>query len=475
MVGMSVLCSVRSGVAALGAGVVAVAVLATAQPGVAATGSCPAPAPMSFAPQTYVDRQRAGGEPTVEMHPDGTLLYSAHAGTTHVYAPEAGDETSSAFVEHYTGQAYYWWSRNLGRTWHFSDRSTPPAGVPGSGFSDPEFAVDKAGQVYISEINLANVAVSKSTDAGRTYVLQNLLGQTLEDRQWMAADERDVLYMTGNLVGGGTFPNDPVGNSGHHLFKSTDGGQTFAPGIEAPNGLGDLQVDKRNGTLYEAKLAGGRLRMAAFRQARRDVFVPDTNTIATGVSMSGHWPSFDIDSRGNLYIVWDETGAGRRPAGVYYSHSTDGGRTWANAVRVDTSRRTDIWPWVAVGAPGRVAVSWLEAGRRLPGNDPETAGDHGWRIRAAATLTGLGCDRSSKPGFRVSTATPDPVHRGTICNSGTVCQAQGIDRRMGDYFTVEIDNTGRMWAGYSDTRQGGAVALPGFVRQSGGPRLTSGG
>jgi hypothetical protein len=28
-----------------------------------------------------------------------------------------------------------------------------------------------------------------------------------------------------------------------------------------------------------------------------------------------------------------------------------------------------------------------------------------------------------------------------------------------------------MFAGYSDTRQGGIVALPGFVRQIGGPRL----
>jgi hypothetical protein len=126
---------------------------------------------------------------------------------------------------------------------------------------------------------------------------------------------------------------------------------------------------------------------------------------------------------------------------------------------------------VAVGSTGRVAVSWLQAGRRLPGNDPQTPGNHGWRLKAAATLNGLGCAGSARPGFAVSTATPHPVHRGTICNEGTVCQAQGIDRRMGDFFTIEVDDTGRMWAGYSDTRQGGAVALPGFVRQNGGPRL----
>jgi hypothetical protein len=455
---------------ALGAGSLGVvgASVHTAQAG---AGACPAPQRMTFAPQTYVDRHRAGGEPTVEMHPDGTLLYSGHAGTTHVYGPEAGDEDSSAFTEHYTGQAYFWWSHDLGRTWHFADRSTPPDGVPGSGFSDPEFAVDTAGQVYISEINLANVAVSKSTDSGHTYRLQNLLGQTMEDRQWMAADRRGVLYMTGDAFAGGTFPNDPVGNMDHQLYKSTDGGKTFAPGIDDPGGVGDIQVDHRTGTLYETHLTDRALQMAAFRRARDGGFVPEVNTIARGVAMNAHWPSFDLDRRGNLYVVWDETGKGARHAGVYYSYSTDRGTTWSRPVRVDTDRRTDIWPWVAVGSTGRVAVSWLQAGRRLPGNDPQTPGNHGWRLKAAATLNGLGCAGSARPGFAVSTATPHPVHRGTICNEGTVCQAQGIDRRMGDFFTIEVDDTGRMWAGYSDTRQGGAVALPGFVRQNGGPRL----
>lgn len=440
----------------------------------AAPPPCPAPQPMTFADQTYVDTTRAGGEPTVEMHPDGTLLYGAHAGTTLAFAPEATDPDSSAFVEHYNGQTYYWWSDDLGQTWHYSDRTLPPNGVPGSGFSDPELAVDEAGQVYISEINLANVAVSKSTDSGRTYALQNLLGQTMEDREWMAADQENVLYMTGDLFAGGTFPNDPAGNVGHHLFKSTDGGQTFAPGVEDPGGLGDIKADTRDGTLYEARFVDGTLQMAAFRGARDDVFAPDVNTVASDVSLQSHWPSFDLDPRGNLYITWDETGDGPRAAGVYYSYSTDQGRTWAEPVRVDTTGDTDIWPWIAAGDTGRVAVAWLQADQALPNNDPETPGEHGWRVTAAATLNGLGCGHSDAPGFTVSTATADPVHQGTICNGGTVCQAEGVDRRMGDYFTIEIDNTGRMWAGYSDTRRGGAVALPGFVRQSGGPVLADG-
>ncbi|MGH2693705.1 MAG: sialidase family protein [Actinomycetota bacterium] len=427
---------------------------------------------MTFAKQTYVDKTRAGGEPSVQMHPDGTYLYGAHAGTTHFFAPTVADEDSAAFFQNYRGQAYYWWSKDHGETWTFSDRTLPPAGVPGSGFSDPDFAVDDAGHVYISEINLVNVAVSKSTDSGKNYELQNFFGFTITDRQWMAADQKDVLYMVGNTFGGGTFPSDPVGNSGHILIKSKDGGRTFSEAIEDGGGLGDLQVDQEDGTLYEAHLDDGNLTMNAFRGARADDFKPDVSTIAKGVDMNSHWPAIDVDAAGNLYIVWDERGEGDRPAGVWYSYSTNRGGSWAAPVRVDESENTDLWPWLAVGGEGKIAIAWLEADKKLPDNDAETSGDHGWRIVAAQSLNGLGCGRSDVPGFNVVIATPDPVHKGTICNSGTICQAQGIDRRMGDYFTVEVDDEGMMWAGYSDTRQGGSVALPGFVRQSGGPSFS---
>ncbi len=437
--------------------------------------ACPAPrSRMTFGAPGYVDTTRAGGEPTVEMHPNGTLLYGAHAGTTLFYAPSAHDEQTAAFFRNYRGQAHYYWSANRGKSWHFSERTLPPRGVPASGFSDPELAVDKAGHVYISEINLANIAVSKSTDSGKTYELQNLFAMTLTDRQWMAADTRDVIYMTGDAVGGGTFPAAPIGSTGHVLVKSKDGGRTFGRPIPDPGGLGDVQVDKSNGTLYEAHYTTqGVLSISAFRGARRDRFRRENHVIARKVALRSHWPTLDLSSNGHPYVVWDETGEGGRPAGVWYSYSTNGGRNWAPATRVDTSKNTDLWPWLAVGDDGRVAIAWLEADRRLPDNDPETTGEHGWRLMAAQTLTGLGCRRSQRPGFRVAAATPKPIHRGTICNSGTACQAQGIDRRLGDYFTIEIDKSGRMWAGYSDTRRGGAVALPGFVRQTGGPRFVA--
>jgi hypothetical protein len=437
--------------------------------------SCDAPGkPLTFSQPSYVDTTRAGGEPSVQVHPNGTLLYAAHAGTTHFYAPGAGDEDSSAFAENYRGQVHAWYSDNGGATWTFVDRTLPPDGAPGSGFSDPDFAIDAAGQVYLSEINLVNVAMSKSTDAGHSYELQNFFAQTLTDRQWTAAGPANVVFIVGNASEGGTVPTDPVGNNGHTIYRSTDGGKTFSEGVDNDGGLGDVVFDQRAGTLYEGHLAGATLQMAAFRNALspdvHTALTPELTTVADGVDMLSHWPAIDVDRRGNVYIVWDEGGNGSRAAGVWYSYSTDAGRTWAPPVRVDQDDSTDIWPWIAVGDSGRVAIAWFGNDHQLPQHDAEQAGpDDGWNVYVAQTLTGLGCRGSTSAGFRVSRATPEPFHVGTVCMGGTICQAQLVDRRLGDYFTIDIDNSGAVVAAYSDTRQGGAVSLPAFFRQTGGP------
>lgn len=450
---------------------VLVSALVTLSPTISkAAKACSAPSkPLTFQKQKFIDMTRAGGEPTVEQHPDGTLLYGSHAGTTHFYGPAAADPTTAAFVENYTGQTYYYFSKDHGKTWTFQDRTLPPNNTPMSGFSDPEFGIDEAGNVYVSEINLANVAVSRAPGSGEPFTLQNFFAQFISDRQWMEADKENVLYLVGNELGGGTVPNDPVGNVGHYLHRSTDGGKTFSPGVEDGDGLGDIQIDRRNGTLYEAYYTGGTLSMTAYREARKgNLDKRETNEVATGVSMLSHWPSFDLDSAGNLYMTWDESGQGDRAAGVYYSYSTDAGRSWATPTRVDTNGNTDIWPWLAVGDKGKVAIAWLGADQKLPNQDAETAGDQKWRVYISQTLNGLGCSGSGAPGFRLATATPRPVHTSTICQGGTACQAQAIDRRLGDFFTIEIDNSGHVWGGYSDTSEGGATALPGFVHQRGG-------
>ena len=438
-----------------------------------------------------IDTDRAGGEPIVHTLDNGRLLWGSHAGTTHFYTPAAPDPATVAFLKNYQGQTYQYFSEDNGETWEFVPRLPTPepgagtvAGLPATGFSDPEFAVDAAGQVYISEINLANIAVSKSTDGGRSYGIANPFAFTSSDRQWMAADAKDVLYMTANGFGGGTFPSEPLGNLGHFMAKSTDGGVTWSEAITSnPDGVADIQIDSRDGTLYEISAGtNGDLGMAAFRKIRGETenFTdPEITPIAEGVGYSGVGrlidPTFDMDDNGNLYIVWTENGQGARPAGIWYSYSTDRNKSWAAPVRIDPGKDTDIWPWLAVGKTGHVAVTYLAVDKFLTDNNAENAAaDDGWNVIVAQTDNGLGCSGSDEPGFNITQASAKPVHFGTICMGGTVCQAELVDRRLGDYFANEIDGNGNTYISVSNTsaeEAGGSVALPFIIRQVSGPKF----
>lgn len=450
----------------------------------------PPPSSMTFEAR-YIDTGRAGGEPLIRRHPDGHLLWGSHAGTTHFYAPAAPSPTTGAFVENYTGQTYYYVAEAEDdfQTWEFVPRVGPSsadvaalAGIPASGFSDPEFAIDSAGNVYVSEINLANIAVSKSTDGGRSYTLQNVIAFSISDRQWMAADRENELYMAASGFGGGPVPGEPVGNLGHFVAKSTDGGATFnAPFVIDPI-VGDLQIDKQRGILYSLHATGSELSMARFPNIREEDsdFTVDIVPIASpaGIPSSDRTigPTFAMDDAGNLYATWPEDGSVRE-RGIYYAYSSDQGQSWSTPQRVDDTPEDKLWPWVAVGAPGQVAVAWLQTNVATDSSSPgeADAADKPWQVMLAYTSSGLGCigegSAAKLAAFSVMQASDEPPHTGTICQGGTLCQAQLIDRRLGDYFGLEVAGDGSVHIAMSDTRQGGAVALPLHIRQVGGPKL----
>ena len=450
----------------------------------AAVEACPAPDEGMQFEMGYIDEGRAGGEPIITRHPDGQLLWGSHAGTTHFYSPEAPSPATAPFVENYEGQTYYYVSDDT-ETWEFVPRTpvsaaAPVLGIPATGFSDPEFAIEQDGTVYVSEINLANVAVYKSEDGGHTYELVNVFAFTQTDRQWMAADGEGELYMTGNGFGGGPFPGEPAGNLDHFMAKSTDGGLTWG-GASTTNvdGVGDIQIDWDRGYLYELTVTDGTLMMARFPNIREETtdFTVEHFTIEEDVNLSPVQtlidPTFDMDDEGNLYAVWSHNSNEPRPQGIYYAYSTDQGETWSDAVRVDADAKDDVWPWLAVGAKGQVVIAWLQSQLET---DDQLGGEAGgteaeWNVMVAHTQFGLGCEDSDSAAFTISQASSEPVHTGTICQHGTVCQTDLTDRRLGDYFSIEVDGDGFAHVAVSDTRQGGAVALPLHIRQTAGPTL----
>ena len=99
-------------------------------------GSAAAVSGPTFAPPVYVDQALAGGEPEVfadTLH--GTLIYTAHEGTTHLYrdgivSSPWGD---FSFVSNYCNQVNIWTSTDAGVTWqrdHYLNPLNPCAGLP---------------------------------------------------------------------------------------------------------------------------------------------------------------------------------------------------------------------------------------------------------------------------------------------------------------------------------------------------------
>ncbi len=477
------------GSAMLTTGLVMTAVPTLAQEAPSYTiGECAPPDGVPTFEQDYIDMSRAGGEPIVETHPDGTLLWGSHAGTTHIYLnPEyIADPNTSTFIENYEGQTYYYFSPDNGETWEYVPRtpirdqaSNGNSGVPISGFSDPEFAVDSAGNVFISEINLANIAVSKSTDSGRSYVLQSLFEITASDRQWMEADEEDVLYFVANTFGGGsTSSGNPVSGSLNNAFyKSVDGGVTFSEPQEFTDGQAssDIRVDKRTGAVYQLGVSGSTLQLHRLPNAREEM--PPNMTVET-VDIAPSYtrnstidPNIEVDGEGNLYVSWAGSFEGEQ--GVWYTYSTDGGDYWSfpmNLVPPDMDDRTNIWSWMDVGDVGGVSIVWLKADEALPDNDQE-ASTGPWHVWNAVTQNGIGCGGGvdQQPGFVVTQASTEAPHTGQICATGTTCEAFAVDRRLGDYFANTIDENGHTLVSVTDTNQGGAVGLPLAIRQVSGP------
>ena len=422
-------------------------------------GGPPPMAPLSFAPPVIVDPVRAGGEPVVTSLPDGTLVYSTHAGDTHLYKPNMPD---ADFVTPYTGADYVWRSTDRGATWEYVGLAGLGVGPHAlvTGFSDPTLAVDAAGNVYVAGIRIpGTVYTAKSSDSGRTWE-GNPAAAFNADREWLAADLPDMVYLNGNATPGG-----------RQLWRSTDGGRTWpiqGVPLQGTGPTSPIVVDPTDGRLYfsDAGNFGGFGTVQVFPNARSgDLTTTWRGFIRGGLPHAyGFLNPIALDDAGNVYVVANTSSE------VRLAYSTDRGESFTSVV-VDRPGKEVLWPWVAAGADGRVAVAWLEADRDLGDVNVDVAD---YRIVVAQTVTGHGwtdaCGEERAPEF-VRAFASDPIHRGTICTFGLGCNVfVSGDRRLGDFFTMEVARDGALMIAYGETvtKPSGAISRPAFVLQSGG-------
>ena len=430
--------------------------------------------PLSFGERVYVDRERAGGEPVSIVAQDGSITVSTHAGTTHAYKdPQSIARGSGDFLNGYTNQTLNWRSIDGGQSWRFvgsAGTQSGPHSPTSSGFSDPDLTMDAAGNLYNTEINLANVAVFASPDDGKSWPIANPVASS-GDRPWVTGAGEDQVYL---------YVNAPK-----QLLRSDNRGVTWNLVSTSFPADGKLIVDPLNPSkgLIGPISSGG----AAISGDGGVTWEAYESTFASSTQFFG---VIAVDKAGNIYAAsaGGYLGAGDDEAdgAVEFNYFNRKTKEWLpEPVSIPIPKGDAMWPWLIAGDDGRVAVVWYQNMAGAPEK---------FYAMAAYTMNGSGSVEtcrdaagtvlSSKkvpPRFAVANASKKPIHDGPICLSGTGCNGatdfRKGDRRLGDFFTVNFDHTGRLFIVSADTTLRGPggvpklVSNPVFIKQKTGGRM----
>jgi hypothetical protein len=437
--------------------------------GAQAAVTCPSivAEPLGFAPPVQIDPNAAGGEPVSVVAPDGSITVSAHAGTTHLYKSPQAAAGAGDFAVGYSNQTINWRSTDGGASWSrvgvLPPVKTGPHSVTSTGFSDPDLAMDQAGVLYNTEINLPQVAVYSSLDDGQSWPIANPVASS-GDRPWLVATEPGEVYVLTNLLI--TRP----------LLRSDDGGVTFkvvhdnAPingkpivdplnpddGLIGPIGVYGFAISSDEGATWEW---------------HDDAILGDSTQFFGTVA---------ADAAGNVYMAAAGGYEGPRDLNnqgevtvAAFERATGTWKSW----RLDAPAGDALWPWIVAGSEGRVAVGWLQRVSTSP---------QAFAVYAAVSTNALGSTVTCSDGslrevpasWSIADASHGPIHVGGICLDGTSCNlSSGSDRRLGDFITINHDLQGRVFLVAGDTRStnplGGPkpVANPVFFGQASGPVL----
>jgi hypothetical protein len=326
--------------------------------------------------------------------------------------------------------------------------------APGGGDTDLAVAPDKnaAGlyNVYVSSLSLANVDVSTSTDGGATWSLNPVTTpETIDDREWIAADTNNKVCISyhdapqGITVGcspnaGLTFTQFASALDANHAFQISE------------NEIGNLAIDPSSHVIYQTYSA---ITTAAETACAPQLGVAAGSCNYHGVYMAvstdggltftdypvyvnpdptigyGHqFVNVSVDKAGNVYSVYTDDHH------VYYSFSTDHGKTWSGPYLITTTSGTQIFPWSTAGDAGKLDVVYYQTpyydGVNTPDNYPDSAA---WTVGFGQNLNAL------KPGSAWSRQTASPTnHFGGVCESGVTCTG---NRDLFDDFGVAASPT----------------------------------
>jgi BNR repeat protein len=303
---------------------------------------------------------------------------------------------------------------------------------------DSQILIDPADgrTVYASwiERQKSDVIVAKSTNFGATwsYATANRINKGA-DKDILAVRGRDVyvaydhstqMYVASSHDGGLSFTETRI-NANAKLGWALAGGGTVDPDGNvyfAWNGYEQNGQAKGPVNLFISKSTDGG---ATFSNTLLDVSGDprDCSADDCGWAFLGAAITMTSDARGTLYALWN---AGSLPTGanrIWFSRSSDHGRTWSS--RVDVSRAQQgaehAFPAIAARGSGDVRVSWMDT--RVPGDNSL------WNTYYRSSTDG---------GASWSTERDISSYVGGY----TYIKRDGFEFPYGDYYEIDIDDLG---------------------------------
>jgi hypothetical protein len=249
-------------------------------------------------------------------------------------------------------------STDGGVTWHHGDLPgltvNYKSGTYGAA-ADPSVAYDaKHAQWLISTLPLAglsccsaigDVAVSRSTN-GLTWGNPILIDKThLDDKNWTVCDNTTTSPFYGNCY---TEWDQAFGSGDVLMSVSSDGGQTWGPGLASSDhagGLGGEPVVQPNGTVIVPFQNGG---INVFSSTTGGKSWGKSQVISSIIShgdaagiRNPDLPSVSIDGGGKVFVVWSDCRfrTNCTTNDIVMSTSTDG-KTWSSVTRIPIDATT---------------------------------------------------------------------------------------------------------------------------------------
>jgi hypothetical protein len=321
--------------------------------------------------------------PQIRYAPDGTLYAVYTVGK--LVAGERFPRSALRIVR----------STDDGKTW--SPAVTVNDGLVFGSHSFEALHVAADGTVYVSWLGAPDQdSTTKMSAAGMKNMKKKNMKMTM-------AKESDTSSMSGmaGMAGMSGMSGMSHGKSASWITRSTDGGRTWSPRVRVDAGEAcpccrTSLASTRNGVLYMAW-------RHVFAGHVRDVVVARSDdrgaTWSTPVQVhKDDWhfdacphagPAIAVDSAGTLHVVWWTGKEGS--AGVYYTRSTDGGKTFAPPTSIGVAQYSrPAHVQIAVAPGNRVIVAWDDGTKQIPQAMLRVSDDGGLHFANAVALSTAG-------------------------------------------------------------------------------------